>query len=80
MRNTFTVQAIQDTATYKELLSKNQLVKTNFLEQKSQREKITNAFLVFKNTGHVPNTVTGTNLSVVNDLIRMSEEINRLNP
>ena len=70
MRATITLEKLKETSTYKELLSKKETVKLAFLEQKSTREKITNAFLVFKNTNHIPNTVSGVNLSVVKDLIR----------
>lgn len=80
MRATITIDRLKETETYRELESKQERVKLNFLEQKSTREKITNAFLVHKNTGHIPNTVTGYNLAVVKDLIANVEEINRLNP
>jgi len=71
MRNTFTIEAIKETATYRSLESKNEIVKCNFLQQKSIRERITHAFYVWKNTGRIPNTVNGYELLLVEDLIKM---------
>ena len=71
MRNIFTIEAIKETATYKELVSKKEQVKINILEHRDSRGRITHAYQVFKNTGHIPNTVQYYELSVVNDLIQM---------
>lgn len=70
MRNTITIDRLKETATYKELASKKEDVRIKFLEKKSEREKISHAFQVYKNTNHIPNTVSGINLAVVKDLIR----------
>lgn len=69
MENIFTVEAIRETKTYRELVSKKQQAKIDILEQRIVRSRITNAFNVWKNTGVIPNTVKYSELSVVNDLI-----------
>ena len=71
MDNTFTIEAIKETATYKELVSKKEMVKINILEQRDVRKRITHAFKVWENTGHIPTTLNYTELEVVNDLILM---------
>ena len=70
MRNIYTVEKIQESATYKELESKKEVAKCNFLTQRVIREKITHAVQVHKNTGSIPNTVSGIYLQVVNDFIK----------
>ena len=74
MRNIYTIAAIQETATYKELVSKKENFKINLLHTRVVRERITHAVQVWKNTSHVPNTVSGMELSVVADLIAMSKQ------
>lgn len=69
MRNTISVERLKEMPTYKELVSKKQTVKLEFLEKKSEREKISHAFQVYKNTGAIPTTVFGVNLALVNDLV-----------
>lgn len=70
MRNIYTQDAIKESPTYKALESKNEIAKCNFLTQRVIREKITHAVQVHKNTGFIPNTVSGIYLEVVNDLIK----------
>lgn len=71
MRNLYTVEQIRNTKTYRLLADKKETVKCNFLENRRVREIITHAYLVHKNTGQIPNTVTGLNLSVVKDFISL---------
>ena len=71
MRNIYTVEAIQETKTFKELESKGEQFRINLLLQRRVREKISNAVAVWKNTNHVPTTVVGIDKAVVEDLIRM---------
>lgn len=73
MRNVFLVEKIQSTETYKELVKKKENVKIGMLESRAEREKITNAFLIYKNTGKVPPHITGVNLRVIKDLIILDE-------
>jgi len=73
MDNTFTIQAIQETPTYKALASKKENVKINILEQRVVRQRITHAYQVYVNTGHIPATVRFMELDVVNDLIRSKQ-------
>jgi len=75
MRNTYTQEAIKETPTYKELESKGETTKCKFLLQKGERERISNAVQVFKNTGSIPNTVSGIYLSVVKDIINEAKNI-----
>ena len=67
MRNTYTVDAIKETLTYKELESKKEIAKCAFLTQRLIREKISHAVAVFNNTGSIPGTVSGIYLQVVLD-------------
>lgn len=71
MRNSFTIEAIKQTPTYRLLNENNKLVKCSLLESRNVREKITHAYLVHKNTGHIPNTVEGFYLDVVKDFINL---------
>ncbi len=74
MRNIYTVDAIQETLTYKALDSKKEVAKCNFLTQREVRKRISHAVQVFLNTGTIPSTVSGMYLEVANDLIRMKHE------
>ena len=73
MRNIFTIEAITETATHKELVSKKENFKIELLEKRIARERITNAFHVYKNKGVIPTTVKGTEFAITNDLINLSE-------
>lgn len=73
MRNIFLVERIKETATYKELERKKESIKCAMLEKRDERDKITNAFLIYKNKGEIPPHVTGVNLRVVKDLIVLDE-------
>jgi len=73
MREMFTIEAIKETATYKELLSKKDHFKISLLEKRDARERITHAFHVWKNTGQIPTTVRNCEYQMVNDFIAMQE-------
>jgi len=70
----FTIERIQNTKTYKGLKAKKETIKCNFLENKSVRERITNAYNVFDNTGKIPDLVTCESRQVVIDLIEESQK------
>jgi len=69
----FTIEKIRETATHKELISKNENFKVNLLESRIARGRITNAFKVWKNTGTIPTTVRNIELAIVNDFINMQQ-------
>ena len=75
MRNIYTVEKIKESLTYKELESKGEIAKCQFLIQRIIRGKITNAVLVYNNTGFIPNTVSGIYLAVVKDIINEAKNI-----
>lgn len=74
MRNIFTVEKIKETATFKELESKKDITKCNFLIQRVIREKISHAVQVYNNTGFIPQTVSSFYLEVVKDIIKESQD------
>lgn len=71
MRNTFSVEQIRDTKTYRLLADKKEQVLCNFLEQRTARHKMYHAYLVYKNIGVIPGTVDGMYKSVVEDFISL---------
>ena len=73
MDSTLTIEAIKETATYKELVSKKEHAKYNFLETRVSRARMTHAFTVYKNRGFIPNTLRCAELPCVQDLIRMQQ-------
>src|SRR5688572_27694654 len=74
MRNIVTVEKIKETATYKELESKKDITKCNFLIQRVIREKISHAVQVYNNTGFIPQTVSSFYLEAVKDIIKESQD------
>ena len=73
MRNIYTVDKIKESATYRELESKKEIAKCSFLTQRLIREKISHAVAVWKNTGFIPQTVSGIYLAVVQDIINQEQ-------
>lgn len=71
MRNTFTLEQVQDTKTYKALEAKKEVAKMNFLEERNARARMYHAYLVHRNTGIIPTTVQGMYLEVVKDFIEI---------
>lgn len=73
MRYILQVERIQETETHKRLVKEKELIKIGFLENRTVREKITNGFMIYKNTGEIPPHFTGVNLQVIKDLIVLDE-------
>jgi hypothetical protein len=69
-------EVIQDTEAYK---SASNIAKT-FLTKRGAREIISNALIVYKNTGSILTNVTGNNLKVLNELIRNHHSANNPEP
>jgi hypothetical protein len=80
MRNNLTLEQLEQTETYKKLISKKENAQAKLISTRLERAKILNAYLVYKNKGVIPTTVIGNNRLIVLDLIKSDEEINRLNP
>lgn len=73
MRSNFTIEQIKATKTYKDLEAKKEIAKCNFLEERTARHRMYHAFLVHRNTGRIPTTVSGMYLEVVQDFIRLDD-------
>lgn len=74
---TLSVEKIQETATFKNLVEKKEVIKASFLTKKNIRELITNGFEIYKNTGATPTYIGGNNLKIIKDLIEL-ENINTM--
>lgn len=72
MLNTFSIEQVQNTPTYKALEAKKEMAKMNSLETRNARATMMHAFCVFKNQGVIPTTVWGHHLEVVKDFINLS--------
>jgi len=72
---TIPVEIIQETKTYKDLISRKETIKASFLEKRQVRQLITNAFLVNQNTGNIPEGIGHTNKNVVLDLVKSNYKI-----
>lgn len=79
MRNTFLIEQVKNTKTYKDLEAKNETAKMNSLETRTARATMYHAYCVFKNKGIIPTTVHGQHLQVVKDFINLDNiEVNGL--
>lgn len=82
MDKTITTETIQGTFTYIKLgepipgkpLLNNKMQQSALLKRDS-RQKITHALIVYNSTGSIPNTISGNQLSVLNELIEADVKI-----
>lgn len=79
---TITTETIQGTFAYIKLgesipgkpLLNNKMQQSALLKRDS-RQKITHALIVYNSTGSIPNTISGNQLSVLNELIEAGVKI-----
>jgi len=62
---TITIEQIQATKTYQSLNS----IQQSFIIKRGNRELLSHALVVYKNTGDIPGNVSGYNLNVMRDFI-----------
>ena len=68
MDNTITIEQIQATETFKKLND----IQKGFVVKRANREILTNALIIHKNSGQIAGTIHGYNIGVLNDLITKS--------
>jgi len=62
---TITIEQIQATKTYQSLNS----IQQSFIIKRGNRELLSHALIVYKNTNEIPGNVSGYNLNVLRDFI-----------
>lgn len=62
---TITIQSIENTKAFQELNK----IQQGFVVKRKNREILTNALIVYKNTNLIPGNISGYNLAVVKELI-----------
>lgn len=67
--DTITIEQIMATKTYKSLNT----IQQSFCIKRKNRQSLTNALVVFKNTKEIPGCIFGYNLNIIRDLIKFEE-------